>query len=120
MIGTLDRKINVEDVSMAMVRFESGVMGSIVNSILCPRQETHLRFDFQKATVEAKYLYAYTNADWQFTPIKGSENAEELARWQAIGPEIPTTHGTQTAAMLDAMQRKERPPVSGAEARRTI
>src|SRR5205814_3895037 len=44
MIGTLDRKINVEDVSMAMVRFENGVMGSIVNSILCPRQETHLRF----------------------------------------------------------------------------
>ena len=119
-IATLDRKISVEDVSMAIVRFNSGVMGSIVNSILCPRQDTHLRFDFQKATVEANFLYAYTNTDWKFTAIPRTDNAEQIARWSKIEGEIPVTHATQSAAMLDAMDRNERPPVSGPEARRTI
>ena len=47
MIGTLDRDIEVEDVSMAMVRFANGAMANITNSVLSPREETYLRFDFQ-------------------------------------------------------------------------
>jgi predicted dehydrogenase len=118
MIGTLDRKIKVEDVSMAIVRFESGAMGSIVNSVLCPRGETSIRLDFQKATVEGTFLYSYTNTDWKCTPL--NNDAAIAALWNQIGPEIPTTHGVQTAAMLDALERNVRPPVSGAEARRVI
>lgn len=119
-IATLDRKINVEDVSMAIVKFDSGVMGSIVNSVLCPRQESHLRIDFQKATVEAKYLYGFANADWTYTAVKDDTIAAEVAQLAKIPAEIPVSHGTQIAAMLDAMDRNQRPPVSGAEARRTI
>jgi predicted dehydrogenase len=120
MIGTLDRPIHVEDVSMAMVRFESGAMGSIVNAVLCPRQETHIRLDFQKATIEGKFLYAYGNGDWKMTQIREAEDERLKQRWELMPPEVPTTHGTQLAAMLDAFERGERPPVSGAEARRTI
>jgi predicted dehydrogenase len=120
MIGTLDRNIKVEDVSMAIVKFDNNVMASIVNSVLSPRQESHLRIDFQNATVEGKWLYGYTNADWKFTQVRENPDAEKLAQWESIGAEIPTTHGVQTAAMLDALARNERPPVSGAEACRTI
>ncbi|MGH7214714.1 MAG: Gfo/Idh/MocA family protein, partial [Tepidisphaeraceae bacterium] len=81
MIGTLDRRINVEDVSMAMVRFENGAMGSVVNSILCPNQVTHIRWDFQKATTEVSGLYGYANADWTFTPAPALKDSPELARW---------------------------------------
>ena len=35
-IGTLDRTIEVEDVSMAHVHFANGALGSIVNSVLSP------------------------------------------------------------------------------------
>jgi predicted dehydrogenase len=118
MTTTLDRKIEVEDISMAIVKFASGAMASIVNSVLCPRQETLLRLDFQKATVEMRALYAYRNADWRFTPIKGLEH--EVEKWQAIGDEVPSSHGTQTAALLDCMEKNQRPLVSGKEARRTI
>ena len=52
MHATLDRPIEVEDVSMAIVRFENAAMGSITNSVLSPRQESYLRLDFQRATVE--------------------------------------------------------------------
>jgi predicted dehydrogenase len=52
--------IEVEDVSMALVKFANGAMRSIVNSTLCPRQETYIRLDCERATVELTHLYAYT------------------------------------------------------------
>lgn len=67
MAGTLDRDIEVEDVSMALVRFANGAFGSIVNSALSPRQDTYIRLDFQKATVELNHLYGYTRDNWKVT-----------------------------------------------------
>lgn len=121
MTGTVRREIEVEDVSLAMVRFASGAMGSIANSVLSPRQETLLRFDCDLATVEATFLYAYTNADWRISPVAGAAGATALAAWQRPGlPDLPATHGSQLAALLDSMACDARPLVSGAEARRTI
>ena len=67
MAGTLYHDIEVEDVSMAMVRFENGAMGSITNSVLSPREESYLRFDFEKATVELSHLYGYGPDNWKYT-----------------------------------------------------
>ncbi|MBI4024755.1 MAG: Gfo/Idh/MocA family oxidoreductase [Verrucomicrobia bacterium] len=120
MMGTLDRRIEVEDVSMATVRFENGAMGSIVNSCLCPRQESYLRFDFQRSTVELRSLYGYANKDWQYSIPKKSDDAEMLEQWKAIPAEVPSSHGSQVACLLDCMERHERPLVSGPEARKTI
>lgn len=120
MIGTLDRDIEVEDVSMAIVRFANGAMGNITNSVLSPREESYLRLDFQKATVELTHLYRYSNADWRYSIPKEAEYEAELARWQAIPEEIPSSHATQLTAMLDAMENNVRPPVSGPGVRGTI
>lgn len=119
-VGTLDRQIEVEDVSMALVRFANGAMGSIVVSSLCPRQETSIRLDFQKCTVELKSLYGYRNEDWKFTVTDGSPDAAALERWRTLPPEVPSSHEAQLADLLDHMERGERPLLSGAEARRTI
>lgn len=120
LLGTLDRAIEVEDVSMALVRFANGALGSIVNSVLSPRQETALRLDCQRATVELTHLYKYTNADWRYTAPAGAADDGALARWRAIPDETPSSHGAQIAALLDSRTRGERPLASGAEARRTI
>jgi predicted dehydrogenase len=120
MMATLDRAIEVEDLSMALVKFESGAMGNIINSVLSPRQESHLRLDFQRATVEVKALYSYTNANWQYSLIENSPDTADLLRWQTIEADYPASHTTQLAAMLDRMDREERPQVSGAEARRIL
>jgi predicted dehydrogenase len=122
MLGTLDRAIEVEDVSMALVRFASGAMASIVNSVLSPREESYLRFDFQRATVELTHLYRYRNEHWRYSPLPGASDEERaaLARLQAPADDTPPSHGTQLAAFLDAMDRGERPLTSGPEARRTI
>lgn len=120
MAGTLDRNIEVEDVSMALVRFANGMMGTITNSALSPRQETHMRLDFQKATVEVKALYRYRNENWTFSQPEGVDDPAVAASWASLTEDVGGTHDAQLRDLLDAMERGERPPVSGSEARRIL
>lgn len=119
-VGTLDREIEIEDVSMALVRFASGAMGTIVNSALSPRQESYLRLDFQKATLECTTLYRYTNEHWKFSLPPNVDDPETLAAWNALGEDFMGSHTQQLSELLDAMDNNSRPFVSGAEARRII
>ena len=120
MTGTLDRNIEVEDVSMAMVRFGNGSLGSIVNSALSPQQETYLRLDFQKATLEMSGLYRYTNDNWAIHLPAGVEDAQTLEHWHSLKDNIISNHEIQLAEILDCMATNTRPPVSGDEARRIL
>ena len=120
MVGTLDRDIEVEDVSMATVLLENGAMGSVVNSVLSPRQRTHLRFDFQEATVEVDSLYGYSNADWRYSIPDGASHADSLARWQKIPEDALSMHAGQVADLLDCIEEDRRPSTSGAGTRRTL
>lgn len=120
MAGTLDRAIEVEDVSMALVRFGNGAVGSIVNSALSPRQETYLRLDYQKATVELTHLYAYTKDNWRLTLAPPAQDDSLLQAWQAFPPDVGSTHGAQLNEFIGCLDRGVRPLTSGDEARRTI
>ncbi|RME57628.1 MAG: gfo/Idh/MocA family oxidoreductase, partial [Caldilineae bacterium] len=120
MMGTLDRDIEVEDVSMAIVRFANGAMASITNSVLSPREESYMRFDLQKATVEVHHLYRYTNQDWTYSIHPSMEHQDELEQWRQLPPETPSSHGAQLTQLLDSMERGERPLVSGPGVRGTI
>lgn len=118
-IGTLERAIEVEDVAMAMVRFENGAMGTLTNSVLSPRQESYMRLDFQQATVEVNALYRYNNENWRFTvPDDGDPLLNQ--QWQAIKDNVSGRHEAQLREILDSMEKNERPPVSGLEARRIL
>lgn len=113
----LNHPIEVEDVSLAMVKFENGAYGSIVNSLVSPRQESHLRFDFQRATIEVRALYSYTNENWQFSLPAGS--TEDTGGW-TIPEKRPGVLSSQVTALLDSLDRGERPLASGSESRRII
>lgn len=119
--ATLDRAIEVEDVSMALVRFANGAHASIVNSALSPRQETYIRLDYQRATLELTHLYSYSRDHWRFTPSQGQSEGDALAQaWQDFPPDIGSTHGAQLAALVADLDAGTRPLNSGAEARRTL
>jgi predicted dehydrogenase len=122
MMATLERDIADENVSMATVRFDNGALVSVANSALSPRQESYLRLDFGRATVELTTLYGYTNAGWRFSLPPDATPAEQAALndWQTLPEEAPTTQTAQLAAMLDDMHSGRRPLVSGREVRRTI
>ncbi|MCI0395243.1 MAG: Gfo/Idh/MocA family oxidoreductase [Chloroflexi bacterium] len=118
--ATLERPIEVEDVSLALVRFANGAVGNVINSALSPRQESHLRLDFQRATVEVTALYRYNNANWRYSIPDGSPDGEALARWQTIESDVSGSHAVQLQEILDSLDRGERPFVSGSEARRIL
>ncbi|MBN1965024.1 MAG: Gfo/Idh/MocA family oxidoreductase [Anaerolineae bacterium] len=121
MAGTLDRDIEVDDVSMALVRFENGMMSTFANSVLSPRQDTYLRLDFQRATVEMSALYHYTNDNWRFSLPEGVDDPQVRANWEALHEEdVSSGHGAQLREVLDSMERGCRPPANGPEARRIL
>jgi predicted dehydrogenase len=97
---TQARRMPTEDLSLAHVTFASGAVASIVNSVLSPREESYLRFDFEHGTVEVSHLYGYGDDDWRVTPAGG--HPDVLDAWQ------------QAAAA------GQPPPVRPADARRTM
>ncbi|BCB90498.1 Gfo/Idh/MocA family protein [Phytohabitans suffuscus] len=112
------RRVDTEDVSMALVTFENGAVATVVNSVLSPRQVTALRFDYEHATVELEHLYSYTDADWRVTPAPGHEAV--AARWAAAPVPGGSGHSGQLAAVYRALDDGEPPPVTLAGTRPTV
>jgi predicted dehydrogenase len=120
MAATLDHAIEVEDVSMALVTFANRAMASIVNSAVSPRQETCLRLDYQKATVELTHLYSYSRDNWRIALAPGAHDEGLLQAWQSFPPDIGSTHAAQLAALVADLDANRRPLTSGREVRRTL
>ena len=113
------REMATEDLSMAHVAFANGAVASVVNSVLSPREETYLRFDFEHATVELTHLYGYGEDDWRVTPAPGRE-ADVMAAWRDGADDVRSGHGAQVADVLAALRDGTPPPVTTDEARRTM
>ena len=113
--ASLDRKIAVDNVSGAIVRLAEGGLMTIATSALSVRQESRLRLDYRDATVELAHLYTYDNLDWRITA-----DPSLLARWQDRGPDPVSQHTALLAAVLDARDRGEAPPCSGADGRAAL
>jgi predicted dehydrogenase len=120
MADTLHHAIEVEDLSMAHVKFANGARASIVNSTLCPRQETYLRLDCEHATIELTHLYAYQKENWKLTPAEPGTAETMQTAWSNFPPDVGSTHGAQLNAMIADMDAGIVPLTSGAEARRTL
>ncbi|PTX94468.1 Gfo/Idh/MocA family oxidoreductase [Opitutus sp. ER46] len=116
----LDRDIEVEDISMAIVTFANGALGSIVNSALSPRQETYVRLDYQRATVELTHLYGYNRDHWKLTPVPPVHDDDLVQAWQSFPPDVPCSHGAQLNAFVADMDAGRRPLTSGPEAYKTL
>lgn len=102
-----------EDVALAHVTFAGGAVASIVTSVLSPREESRLRFDFERATVDL------TDGDWRITPAPGHERSV-LAAWNAVGEQPAGGYGAQFAEVLSSLRAGTPPPVSPAAARGTM
>jgi predicted dehydrogenase len=131
------RRTETEDVSLAHIAFASGAIASVVNSVVSPREESYLRFDFERCTVELTHLYGYGDDDWRITPAPGYEEPV-LAAWKGSAPApagaglaeakpvhdaqsgVRSGHQAQFAAVLAALRAGEPPPVTSGDAARTM
>jgi predicted dehydrogenase len=113
------RQMETEDLSLAHVIFANGAAASVVNSVLSPREESYLRFDFERATVELTHLYGYSDDDWRVTPAPGHERAV-LTAWKAGEAGLPSGHHAQFAEVLRCLRDGAPPPVTLAASRQTL
>ncbi len=117
----LARPVEFEDVSMALLTFESGAMATIVTSLLSPRELSRLRVDTDQGTLEVNHVYGYRDADWSWSPTPDTTTAATLGRdpglsrtddsadpaaaddaWTAsAGEDQPSNHGAQIARLVD-------------------
>lgn len=116
----LDRPVEFEDVSMAMVTFESGAVASVVNSLLSPDEVSRVRIDAAGGTLEVNHLYGYRDASWTFTPTPDAVRAATLGLdpgaqdgsdatagaptdvWAAsAGTDVPSNHTAQITRLVD-------------------
>jgi predicted dehydrogenase len=119
MAGRLVHDVETEDVSTALVRFESGAMATVVNSVLSPDEVSRIRVDCERATVELTHLYGHANADWRITPAPGVPE-EEAAAWRDFGADVPSSHLAQLRELVASMRAGQRPRSSGEDGRKSL
>ncbi|SDR72350.1 Gfo/Idh/MocA family oxidoreductase [Actinopolymorpha singaporensis] len=114
----LARDVETEDVSFAHLTFANGAVASIVNSVLSPREESYLRFDFAGATLELSHLYGHRLDSWTYTPAPGFE--QDAPPWPPSGEEVPSGHQAQFGELFASLRDGRRPAATGAGLRRTL
>ncbi len=112
------RSMETEDLSLAHVTFANGAVASVVNSVLSPREESYLRFDLERATVEVTHLYGYDDAAWRVTPAPGCDDV--LEAWEALPGGRPSGHAAQLAEVVGALREGRPPPVTTGDALGTV
>jgi predicted dehydrogenase len=118
------RPVEFEDVSLAMVTFGSGAVGTVVTSLLSPRELSRIRVDTDSGTLEVNHVYGYRDTDWSWTPAPDATTAAGLGRdpglssggaghpgppgrddiWAAsAGLDLPSNHAAQIDQLVDDM-----------------
>ena len=116
------RPVEFEDVSMAVVTFASGALGSVVTSLLSPRELSRIRIDTTGGTLEVNHVYSYRDADWSWFPVptaavtanngqnpgavkngaRATGSADSVDVWtRGSDPEVPSGHAAQINRLID-------------------
>ncbi len=115
MTARLVHDVETEDVSTALVRFGSGALATVVNSVLSPDEVSRIRIDCERATVELTHLYGHVAENWRYTPAPNcAEPATEPAE------DVGSSHAAALTPVLDAYRAGRRPPCSGRDGRRVL
>lgn len=136
----LARPVEFEDVSLAMVTFANGAVGTIATSLLSPREVSRIRIDTTGGTLELGHVYGYSDADWSWAPAPDPAVAATLGRdpgqavgdtvanaaeptdvWLAsAGEDIPSNHAAQINQLVDDLLAGRQHQTTLASARPTM
>jgi predicted dehydrogenase len=118
MTARLVHDVETEDVSTALVRFESGALATVVNSVLSPDEVSRIRIDCEHATAELTHLYGYGNENWRYTPAPHLKTGS--ADRYTPPDDVGSSHAAALAPILAAYRAGRRPPCSGDDGRRVL
>jgi len=138
----IGRPVEFEDVSMAMVRFENGSVGMVINSLLSPQELSRIRIDTTAGTLQVSHLYGYQDTDWNWTAVPNAATAATLGHdpgirkddvaagspvgepvdvWNSsAGPELPSNHFAQISSLVEDLLAGRIHETTLADTRRTM
>lgn len=116
---TLDRPIEVEDTSVAAVRFANGAMATLLSTVLSHNQETRMQIMAQEATIDLETLYMPLADQWSLRRVADTGESEIVTDWAE--PEEPKqAHREQLRNIIQHWRAGEKPELTVAEARSTF
>ena len=110
----------LEDISMALVHFESGAVGTLVSSILHHGEEQGLTIDGREASVEMPLRIRASQQLENGFPKENTELVEKLTRFAAGIERKHTGHTAQIDDMLGAIEQGRESSVTGEDGRRAV
>ncbi|WP_421743186.1 Gfo/Idh/MocA family protein [Cellulomonas sp.] len=119
----LDRDLETEDTSTAVVRFANGAIVSVLTTALAPRQTSYVRVDTTLGTVEVEHLYGHDARAWRLTAAPdrtGGEPVETPASWTLPTDDEPSGHTPLLRAVYAALRAGEPLPPVAAEPHRSL
>ena len=98
MTARLVHDVETEDVSTALVRFGSGALATVVNSVVSPDEVSRIRIDCERASVELTHLYGHVAENWRYT-LAPHANGIETEPAEDVG----SSHAAALKPVLDAI-----------------
>ncbi|MCL2718877.1 MAG: Gfo/Idh/MocA family oxidoreductase [Lachnospiraceae bacterium] len=111
----------VEDISLAALRYPNGALSQITSSVIHHGEEQQLIFQCEKARISAPWqVYASISQPNGF-PVENKELAGQLDDFVTALPQLNYEgHTAQIEDVLKAVENGTRPSVGGIDGRRTI
>lgn len=117
----LDRDLETEDTSTAVVRFADGAVVSVLTTALAPRQTSYVRVDTTLGTVEVEHLYGHDARSWRLTPapaVTGGPAEPAPDSWTLPADDEPSGHTPLLRAVYESFRTgAPLPPVAAEPAR---
>jgi UDP-N-acetyl-2-amino-2-deoxyglucuronate dehydrogenase len=121
MANTAHDNAEVEDLSLAVMRFEGGALGHIVNSVVHHGEEQQLVFQAESARISVPFrAYASTSLGNGF-PQRNAELEKELEEYYEAMPALAhEAHDGQIDDVLTAIETGGAPLIKAEDGRRTL
>lgn len=133
MMGGVPKKVNsvlgnvshdnseVEDVSVAVLKYESGAMARITSSLLHHGENQKIEFHGTKARIAAPWNVTASTSKSNGFPEKNKELEEELTGYYESLPELNhEAHTGEIENVLQAVENGTKPMITGESGRNTI
>lgn len=111
----------VEDISMCMVQFKNGAVGTLVSSLLHHGEKQNLFIDGTEGSIEIPHRLTVSRQLENGYPVCDKDACERLEKqYEAIADISYTEHAGQIEDFVSAVEQGREPLVSGWDGRRTM
>lgn len=119
----LDRDLETEDTSTAVIRFANNAIVSVLTTALSPRQVSYVRVDTTLGTVEVDHVYGHDASSWRLTAAAsrtGGQPEPTPQEWALPVDDEPSGHTPLLRAVYAALRSGEPLPPVAADPHRSL